>query len=129
EPSPLVMVVNALSGVVPLLIMVGLWWAAAPTPATNSELLALSQSRTRRALPQATRFEDVAGVDEAKGELQEVVDFLAHPQRYAELGAHLPRGVLLVGPPGSGKTLLARAVAGEANVPFFCMSGAEFVEI
>ena len=74
-------------------------------------------------------FADVAGVDEAKQELVEVVDFLQHPEDYGRLGAHIPKGVLLVGPPGTGKTLLARAVAGEAGVPFFSMSGSEFVEL
>ena len=74
-------------------------------------------------------FDDVAGVEEAEDELREVVDFLKNPEKYLALGAHIPRGVLLVGPPGSGKTLLARAVAGEAEVPFFSMSGSEFVEM
>ncbi len=76
-----------------------------------------------------TRFEDVAGVDEAIEEVREVVDFLTHPERFRQLGAKLPRGVLLVGPPGTGKTLLAKAVAGEAQVPFFRMSGSDFVEM
>jgi cell division protease FtsH len=74
-------------------------------------------------------FADVAGVDEARAELAEVVDFLKHPKQYGRLGAHIPRGVLLVGPPGTGKTLLAKAVAGEAAVPFFSISGSEFVEL
>jgi cell division protease FtsH len=74
-------------------------------------------------------FADVAGVDEAKQELTEIVDFLKRPERYAEIGARIPKGVLLVGPPGTGKTLLSKAVAGEAGVPFFIISGSEFVEL
>src|SRR5436190_9614895 len=74
-------------------------------------------------------FEDVAGVDEAKEDLQEIVEFLRDPQKFQRLGGRIPRGVLLVGPPGTGKTLLARAVAGEANVPFFTISGSDFVEM
>jgi cell division protease FtsH len=76
-----------------------------------------------------TTFKDVAGMDEAKEELVEVVDFLKHPKKYTKIGAKIPRGVMLVGAPGTGKTLLARAVAGEANVPFFSISGSEFVEM
>jgi cell division protease FtsH len=75
------------------------------------------------------RFKDVAGVDEAKKELEEVVDFLKNPERYTRIGAKIPKGALLVGPPGTGKTLLARAVAGEAGVPFFHVSASEFVEV
>lgn len=76
-----------------------------------------------------TRFEDVAGVEEAKSELKEVVDFLKNPKSYSKLGGRMPKGILLVGPPGTGKTLLARAIAGEANVPFFSINGSEFVEL
>src|SRR5678809_1807175 len=75
------------------------------------------------------RFADVAGVDEAREELKEVVEFLKTPKKYTNLGGRIPKGVLLVGPPGTGKTLLARAVAGEAHVPFFSLSGSEFVEM
>ena len=75
------------------------------------------------------KFSDVAGADEAKDSLREIVDFLHNPQKYTEIGATLPKGVLLVGPPGTGKTLIARAVAGEAGVPFFSISGSEFVEM
>ena len=74
-------------------------------------------------------FADVAGVDEAKDELTEIVDFLKKPERYTDIGARIPKGVLLVGPPGTGKTLLSKAVAGEAEVPFFIISGSEFVEL
>jgi len=88
------------------------------------------RSRARRYQPSGDRvtFADVAGIDEAKAELSEVVDFLRHPEKYRKLGARIPHGVLLAGPPGTGKTLLARAVAGEADVPFFAGAASEFVE-
>ncbi|HZA25162.1 MAG TPA: ATP-dependent metallopeptidase FtsH/Yme1/Tma family protein, partial [Dehalococcoidia bacterium] len=98
---------------------------------SNNQTLSFGRSRARMMpfnRPTVT-FGDVAGVDEAKAELQEVVEFLKYPERFLSLGARIPKGVLLVGPPGTGKTLLARAVAGEAGVPFFHISGSEFVEM
>ena len=98
---------------------------------TNNQALSFGKSRARMFLGNKTvvTFGDVAGVDEAKTELQEVVEFLKYPEKFNSLGARIPRGVLLVGPPGTGKTLMARAVAGEAGVPFFSISGSEFVEM
>ena len=98
---------------------------------SNSQTMSFGRSRARMMpfnRPSVT-FNDVAGVEEAKAELEEVVDFLKYPERFLQLGARIPKGVLLVGPPGTGKTLLARAVAGEAGVPFFHISGSEFVEM
>ena len=94
-------------------------------------ILGFGQSRAKEVLQQSIKvsFNDVAGIDEAKAELQEVVDFLKNPKKYSRLGAKVSRGVLLVGPPGTGKTLLARATAGEANVPFFQVTGSDFVEM
>src|SRR3989442_1100145 len=98
---------------------------------SNNQALSFGKSRARMFMgnkPTVT-FADVAGVDEAKQELREVVEFLKFPEKFAALGARIPKGVLLVGPPGTGKTLLSRAVAGEAGVPFFSISGSEFVEM
>ncbi len=113
-----------------LLIVVMLWMGRQAAQNQNG-VFGFGRSKPRRYAeerPEVT-FEDVAGVDESKRELQEVIDFLRTPQKYHDLGARVPRGVLLVGPPGTGKTLLARAVAGEAQVPFFSISASEFVEM
>src|SRR5258705_4837216 len=98
---------------------------------TQSGLLAIGKSRAKVYVEHSTgvTFDDVAGIDEARAELMEIVDFLKQPERYRRLGGKIPKGVLLVGPPGTGKTLLAKAVAGEAGVPFFSLSGSDFVEM
>jgi cell division protease FtsH len=114
-----------------LLLVLAMLWMGRQARRSQQGIFAFRQTRARRVLadqPKVT-FEDVAGADEAKQDLQEVVEFLRQPQKYHDLGARIPRGVLLVGPPGTGKTLLARAVAGEANVPFFSLSASEFVEM
>jgi len=95
----------------------------------NKQAFDFGKSRARLSKGQKTTFEDVAGADEEKEELQEIIDFLKNPKKYIELGARIPKGVLLVGPPGTGKTLIARAVAGEANVPFYFVSGSDFLEM
>ncbi|MDD3477498.1 MAG: ATP-dependent zinc metalloprotease FtsH [Candidatus Izemoplasmatales bacterium] len=95
----------------------------------NRQAFDFGKSRARLSKGQHTTFNDVAGADEEKQELQEIIDFLKNPKKYIELGARIPKGVLLVGPPGTGKTLIARAVAGEANVPFYFVSGSDFLEM
>jgi cell division protease FtsH len=97
----------------------------------GGKAMGFGKSRARLMTEKTGRvtFEDVAGIDEAKQELEEVVEFLKDPQKFQRLGGKIPKGVLLVGPPGTGKTLVARAVAGEANVPFFTISGSDFVEM
>jgi cell division protease FtsH len=121
-----------LAGLLPIL-GVGGWicFMMRQAQGTNNQALSFGKSRARMFLGNKTvvTFADVAGVDEAKTELQEVVEFLKYPEKFNSLGARIPRGVLLVGPPGTGKTLMARAVAGEAGVPFFSISGSEFVEM
>ena len=121
-----------LTGLLPLIIIGGfIYFMMRQAQGTNNQALSFGKSRARMFLgnKQVVTFGDVAGVDEAKTELQEVVEFLKFPEKFNTLGARIPRGVLLVGPPGTGKTLLARAVAGEAGVPFFSISGSEFVEM
>jgi cell division protease FtsH len=120
------------SWVLPIGFMVLLWnLLARRIGAAGESLLSIGKSRARLVADRDTgvTFEDVAGCDEAKFELKEVVDFLKNPKQYQDVGARIPKGVLLVGPPGTGKTLLARAVAGEAKVPFFSISGSDFVEM
>ncbi|MEH2520033.1 cell division protease FtsH [Bradyrhizobium sp. AZCC 1610] len=126
---------DLLSWVMPVLLFVGLWWyigkRAAEGGGLGGGLMAIGKSKAKIYVEADTgvNFSDVAGVDEAKDELREVVDFLKNPTDYGRLGGRMPKGVLLVGPPGTGKTLLAKAVAGEAKVPFFSISGSEFVEM
>jgi cell division protease FtsH len=122
---------NLLLGFGPTILFVGLlFWVMRRAGNVQNVLGAFGRSSARRYQPSGDRvtFADVAGIDEAKAELREVVDFLRHPEKYLQLGARIPHGVLLSGPPGTGKTLLARAVAGEADVPFFSMAASEFVE-
>jgi cell division protease FtsH len=116
----------------PLLLLVGVVvWMGRRAMQSQSGILSFGRTRARQVQTDRPKvsFEDVAGADEAKSDLQQVVDFLRNPRKYHDLGARIPRGVLLVGPPGTGKTLLARAVAGEAEVPFFSLSASEFVEM
>jgi cell division protease FtsH len=116
----------------PILIMLMLWsFIGRRMSAAGESILSFGKSKARLSVDRETgvKFSDVAGCDEAKYELQEVVEFLRSPERYRALGAKIPKGVLLVGPPGTGKTLLAKAVAGEAKVPFFSLSGSDFVEM
>jgi cell division protease FtsH len=131
---------TALGWIAPLALFWGVWFFVGKKFASGSAggmggglggLMNIGRSRARvyAESDTKTRFADMAGADEAKEELMEIVEFLKAPERYGRLGAHIPKGVLLVGPPGTGKTLLARAVAGEAGVPFFSISGSEFIEM
>ncbi|MDR7898911.1 ATP-dependent zinc metalloprotease FtsH4 [Thermosynechococcus sp. JY1334] len=125
---------NVLGWVIPPIVFVLIFqfFASRQVGGGPQGVLSISKSRAKVYVEGANtgiRFDDVAGVEEAKAELVEIVDFLKNPQRYIQIGARIPKGVLLVGPPGTGKTLLAKAVAGEANVPFFSISGSEFVEL
>ncbi|MCL4824655.1 MAG: AAA family ATPase, partial [Anaerolineales bacterium] len=123
---------GAAAYILPVLVMAGvLWFIFRQAQGSNNAAMSFGKSRARMFSgdhPTVT-FNDVAGVDESKDELKEVVEFLKEPQKFIQLGARIPKGVLLIGPPGTGKTLLAKAVSGEAGVPFFSISGSEFVEM
>ena len=114
-----------------ILIAAFMWWVLRQTQSGNNQAISFGRSRARMVASDkpAITFADVAGVEEAKQELTEIVEFLKYPEKFVALGARIPKGVLLVGPPGTGKTLLSKAVAGEAGVPFFSISGSEFVEM
>jgi cell division protease FtsH len=131
-PSAWLGIATALGYFVPFILLAGVFWFVfRQAQGSNNAALSFGKSRARMFSgdqPTVT-FEDVAGVEEAKEELKEVVEFLREPEKFISLGARIPKGVLLVGPPGTGKTLLAKAVSGEAGVPFFSISGSEFVEM
>jgi cell division protease FtsH len=131
-PSPLVGILSSLGYILPFVFLAFVfWWVFRQAQGSNNAAMSFGKSRARMFTgdqPSVT-FSDVAGVEEAKEELQEVVEFLREPEKFISLGARIPKGVLLVGPPGTGKTLLAKAVSGEAGVPFFSISGSEFVEM
>ncbi len=121
-----------LSSGLPILLFIGFWiFIMRQMQAGGNRALSFGKSRAKLSTNQQKKvtFKDVAGVEEAKEELQEIVEFLREPQKFQKLGGRIPKGVLLLGPPGTGKTLLARAIAGEANVPFFTISGSDFVEM
>ena len=121
-----------LSSGLPILLFIGFWiFIMRQMQAGGNRALSFGKSRAKLSTNQQKKvtFKDVAGVEEAKEELQEIVEFLREPQKFQKLGGRIPKGVLLMGPPGTGKTLLARAIAGEANVPFFNISGSDFVEM
>src|SRR5262249_55259429 len=116
----------------PGLLLIGVWiFFIRQMQGGGGRAMGFGKSRARLLTEKVGRvtFDDVAGIDEAKSELEEIVEYLKDPQKFQRLGGKIPKGVLLVGPPGTGKTLLARAIAGEANVPFFTISGSDFVEM
>ncbi|MEI6290038.1 MAG: ATP-dependent zinc metalloprotease FtsH, partial [Chloroflexota bacterium] len=131
-PSSWISILSIVGYVLPFILMFGLfWWIFRQAQGSNNQAMSFGKSRARMFSGEhpTVTFDDVAGADESKEELKEVVEFLREPQKFIQLGARIPKGVLLVGPPGTGKTLLAKAVSGEAGVPFFSISGSEFVEM
>jgi cell division protease FtsH len=131
-PSPWAGILTLATYIVPIILIGGLFWFIfRQAQGSNNAAMAFGKSKARMFSGEhpTVTFEDVAGIDESKEELKEVVEFLKEPQKFIQLGARIPKGVLLVGPPGTGKTLLAKAVSGEAGVPFFSISGSEFVEM
>ena len=123
---------SILTGLLPFVLLFGFWiFLMNQVQGGGSKVMSFGKSRAKRMTPDSPKigFKDVAGVDEAVEELQEIKEFLENPKKFQALGARIPKGVLLYGPPGTGKTLLARAVAGEAGVPFFSISGSDFVEM
>jgi cell division protease FtsH len=131
-PSQMLDILTILGYALPFLFLAGaLWFIFRQAQGSNNAAMSFGKSRARMFTGEnpSVTFQDVAGVEEAKEELQEVVEFLREPQKFRMLGARIPKGVLLVGPPGTGKTLMAKAVSGEAGVPFFSISGSEFVEM
>ena len=131
-PSPWAGILSSLLYILPVIFMAGvLWFIFRQAQGSNNAAMAFGKSRARMFSGEhpTVTFQDVAGIEESKQELAEVVEFLKEPQKFIQLGARIPKGVLLVGPPGTGKTLLAKAVSGEAGVPFFSISGSEFVEM
>jgi cell division protease FtsH len=124
-------IATLLSWILPAVIFVGLWMVVMKRMNPQSGLMSIGKSRAKVYVEHQTgvTFDDIAGIDEARAELMEIVDFLKNPERYRRLGGKIPKGVLLVGAPGTGKTLLAKAVAGEAGVPFFSLTGSDFVEM
>jgi cell division protease FtsH len=122
---------DLLSWIVPIVLFFGVWWFLLRRMGQSQGFMTVGQSKAKIYVEKEVKvtFADVAGVDEAKQELEEIIEFLKTPEKFRRLGGKIPKGILLVGPPGTGKTLLAKAVAGEAGVPFFSISGSEFVEM